>query len=56
MSDRYIRAEEMSRARRLDKLEAEIERLREAIRQAEHEMHERRYGDARQTLSAALDD
>lgn len=32
MADRYDRALEMARAERLDELEAEIDRLREAIR------------------------
>lgn len=32
MADRYDRAVEMARAERLDELEAEIDRLREAIR------------------------
>ncbi len=34
MTDRYIRARDMARARHLDELEAEIERLRAALQDA----------------------
>ncbi len=37
MSDRYMRAREMARARRLDELEDEIERLRAVLQDAPEE-------------------
>ncbi|MFN2555307.1 MAG: hypothetical protein ABR592_00275 [Nitriliruptorales bacterium] len=56
MSDRYLRAAEMARAERLDALEAEIERLRDTVRDLLDELADQGVDTVYHPARAVLDD